>query len=259
MLGQVMDEQSLLTWFQQIDERISQVFIRGTHQYALRAAVLTEMQTALESVFPPSHAVRKRWEDARSRECQALQRDFAGALDFVQDELVEIFRVSYSLLKEGRYQRKTEENFGQRENVFIIHGRDEAKWRELKDIIKSKFGLNPVVLLEQPDIGATTVIEKFEHYALTCGYAIAVFTPDDEVKSGGETYLQARPNVIYELGWFCARLGRSRVMLLLKEGTSIFSDFGGIIQKRFAQNVSERILEIKEDLVAAGVFDETSA
>jgi hypothetical protein len=100
-----MDEQSLLTWLEQIDKRISQVFIRGTHQYAVRAAVLTEMQTALESVFPPSHAVLRRWEDVRSRESQALQSDFGGALDFVQDELVEIFRVAHRLLQEGHARR----------------------------------------------------------------------------------------------------------------------------------------------------------
>jgi len=140
--------------------------------------------------------------------------------------------------------------------VFIIHGRDEAKWRELKDIVKTELRLNPIILLEQPDAGCKTVIEKFEHYAQTCSYAIAVFTPDDEVTSGGETYLQARPNVIYELGWFCGRLGRSGVMLILKEDTSLFSDFGGIIQKRFKISISERVIEIKRDLVSAGVIDD---
>ena len=99
------------------------------------------------------------------------------------------------------------------------------------------------------------MIEKFEHYAETCSYAIAIFTPDDEVTTKGETYLQARPNVIYEIGWFCGRLGRSGVMLLLKEGTSIFSDFGGIIQKRFTSNVTERVIEIRKDLIAAGVLE----
>lgn len=154
-------------------------------------------------------------------------------------------------------RKKAEENLRHRENVFLIHGRDEAKWRELKDILKSEFRLNPIVLLEQPDAGCKTVIEKFERYAQTCSYAIAVFTPDDEVTAGGDTYLQARPNVIYELGWFCGRLGRSGAMLLLKEGTSLFSDFGGIIQKRFSQNISEKVIEIKRDLVASGVLDET--
>ena len=154
-------------------------------------------------------------------------------------------------------RKKAEESLRHRENIFVIHGRNEAKWRELKEIIKTEFRLNPVVLIEQPDAGCKTVIEKFEHYAQTCSYAIAVFTPDDEVASEQEVYLQARPNVIYELGWFCGRLGRSGAMLLLKEGTSVFSDFGGIIQKRFTQNISERIVEIKRDLVAAGVLDET--
>ena len=149
-------------------------------------------------------------------------------------------------------RRKAEESLRQKENVFIIHGRDEAKWRELKDIIQSEFRMNPIVLAQQPDAGCKTVIEKFEHYAQTCSYAIAVFTP--EVSTGSETYLQARPNVIYELGWFCGRLGRGNVMLLLKEGTSMFSDFGGIIQKRFAQNVSENLVEIRKDFIAAGVL-----
>jgi len=105
MLGHAMDEQSLLAWFEQIDVRISQAFTPGTHQYAVRAAVLTEMQTALESVFPPAHAVLRRWEDARSRESQALQSDHGGKLDFVQDELVEIFRMAHRLLKEGHARR----------------------------------------------------------------------------------------------------------------------------------------------------------
>ena len=152
-------------------------------------------------------------------------------------------------------RKKAEHTQRHRENVFVIHGRDEAKWRELKDILKSEFCLNPVVLLEQPDAGCKTVIEKFEYYAKTCSYAIAVFTPDDEVSSENNVYLQARPNVIYELGWFCGRLDRSGAMLLLKEGTSLFSDFGGIIQKRFTQNISEKLLEIKRDLVAAGILD----
>ena len=78
-------------------------------------------------------------------------------------------------------RKKSAEGLRHRENVFLIHGHDEAKWRELKDILKSEFRLNPIVLLEQPDAGCKTVIEKFEHYAQTCSYAIAVFTPDDEV------------------------------------------------------------------------------
>jgi predicted nucleotide-binding protein len=75
------------------------------------------------------------------------------------------------------------------------------------------------------------------------------------VTSGGESYLQARPNVIYELGWFCGRLGRKGAMLLLQHGTFLFSDFGGIIKKEFSKNISEKAIEIRRDLAAAGLLD----
>jgi predicted nucleotide-binding protein len=138
--------------------------------------------------------------------------------------------------------------------VFVIHGHDEAKRRELGTLLSGRLGLIPVILSEQPDEGCSTLIEKFELYAPTCSYAIALFTPDDQVEVKGQTYLQARPNVIYELGWFCAALGRKKVMLLLKDGTTVFSDFSGIVEKRFKEHVSEKFLEIENDLKAAGML-----
>ncbi|MBI5190049.1 MAG: nucleotide-binding protein [Nitrospirae bacterium] len=139
-------------------------------------------------------------------------------------------------------------------NIFIIHGHNEAKRRELKEIIKDDFHLNPVVLLDEPDGGSLPIIEKIEKYAPTCSYAIAVFTPDDVVEKNGEKYLQARPNVIFELGWFCAHRGRSNVMILLQDGTHIFSDFDGIIQKRFVKNVKEVYKEIETELRHANII-----
>jgi len=141
-----------------------------------------------------------------------------------------------------------------KENVFIIHGKDEARWRELKDIMKGDFNLKPIILSEQPDTGAT-IIEKFEKYAQSCSCAIAIFTPDDEVMSGNVNYLQARPNVIYEIGWFCGKLGRDKVILLLKEGTTIFSDFGGIIQKRFVKCIAEKANDIRKDLEQMNILE----
>ena len=130
-------------------------------------------------------------------------------------------------------------------NVFIIHGHSEAKWRELSQII-SGFGLNAVVLKEQPDKGQT-LIEKFEYYAAQCSYAFAIFTPDDVIEKEGIRYFQARPNAIFELGWFCANIGRERVCLILQEAEKMkmFSDFEGIVQKRFKENISEVYKEIE--------------
>lgn len=145
-------------------------------------------------------------------------------------------------------------NMTQKNNIFIIHGQEEAKWRELKDILKSQFNLNPIILQEQTSSGATTIIEKFEHYASTCGYAIAIYTPDDVVSSNETTYQQARPNVIWELGWFCGRIGRKNTILLLKENTSMFSDFNGIEQIRFINNITEVTKRIRSELITAGII-----
>ena len=140
------------------------------------------------------------------------------------------------------------------ENIFIIHGKNEAKWRELQSIIKDDFKLNPIVLMEQPNAGSPTIIEKFERYAPTCSYAFAIFTPDDQIEKEGVTYLQARPNVLFELGWFCAYLGRPKVCILLQKGTEIFSDFDGVLQKRFNKEVKELYKDIADELKHAEVI-----
>jgi predicted nucleotide-binding protein len=51
--------------------------------------------------------------------------------------------------------------------------------------------------------------EKFEDEAQTCSFAFAIFTPDDEVVKPDKPYKQARPNVIYEVGWFKKQSVRS--------------------------------------------------
>jgi Predicted nucleotide-binding protein containing TIR-like domain len=132
--------------------------------------------------------------------------------------------------------------------VFIVHGHSEAKRRELKDFLKNELNLDPIVLMDEPDEGSTTIIEKFERYAPTCAYAIVILTPDDLIDKNGETYLQARPNVLIELGWFMAHLGRNKVLLLVQGDSKIPSDLSGILTKRFNRDVSEIGLYIKREL-----------
>jgi len=43
-------------------------------------------------------------------------------------------------------------------------------------------------------------------------------------------------------------------MLLLKNETSIFSDFGSIVQGIFDKNVSEKIYDIRNDLIECGIL-----
>jgi len=75
-----------------------------------------------------------------------------------------------------------------------------------------------------------------------------LLSPDDVIKSTKGDYSQARPNVIFELGWFYGRLGRDKVCILFKEGTEIHSDLHGVSRIQFRSSVSEKIEEIEKEL-----------
>jgi predicted nucleotide-binding protein len=132
------------------------------------------------------------------------------------------------------------------DKILIIHGRNEAKWRELSDLLKER-GREPVVIEEMTDAGMV-LIDKCIKYAAECCYAIALFTPDDMVKAGKGKVFQARPNVLFELGWFYGRFGPSRVLILKQEGTDVPSDLAGVLTKNFQANVKEVITDIEKEL-----------
>ena len=87
----------------------------------------------------------------------------------------------------------------------------------------------------------------------TC-FAFTIWTPDDIVKSENESYFQARPNTIFELGWFYGRLGRPNVCILFKKGTKIHSDLNGINSIEFEKTVQEKVLQIRAELRDAGII-----
>jgi hypothetical protein len=145
----------------------------------------------------------------------------------------------------------------QTKRIFVVHGSDERNLLRLERLLKDRFGLEPVILRYMPGQGRT-LIEKFEEEAEGCVYAIVLVSPDDQVVVTGSTnpqqYAQARPNVVFELGWFHGRLGRARVCILFKRGTKLHSDLEGISRIEFAENVEEKILEIEKELKAAGLL-----
>ena len=140
-----------------------------------------------------------------------LQKQYNDLHNFILSKLAKYKNIMSHNIDQDK------KRFPNTKKIFIIHGHHEAKRRELESLLKDKFNLTPIVLSEQPNIGLT-IIEKFEKYASECSYAFAIFTPDDIVtKSEDEQYFQARPNVIFELGWFYATLGRSRVCIVEQE------------------------------------------
>jgi len=136
--------------------------------------------------------------------------------------------------------------------VFLVHGHDEANTLKLQAMLRDRFKLEPVVMSRAAGKGRT-LIEKFEQLATECAFAFVLLTPDDDVSAGGGEYTQARPNVTFELGWFYGRLGRERVVMLLKEGTKIHSDLDGVSRIQFIRSVEEKIVEIERELSAADI------
>jgi predicted nucleotide-binding protein len=115
------------------------------------------------------------------------------------------------------------------QNVFIVHGHDEAVKEAVSRFIE-KLGFTAIILHEQPNAGRT-VIEKFEAYS-DVGFAIVLLTPDDIGGTSDKPYdlkPRARQNVIFELGHFFAKLGRQRVCALYKEEVELPSDINGVL------------------------------
>ena len=124
-------------------------------------------------------------------------------------------------------------------DVFIAHGHNDAVKLELKAHLEA-LGLKPIILNEQNDLGFT-IIEKFEYFASTCSFAFIVMTPDDRAvaKSDTDSRWRARQNVIMELGWFMARLGRDRVVILYSGELEIPSDILGVVFLEFRDKIDE--------------------
>ena len=113
--------------------------------------------------------------------------------------------------------------------VFVVHGHDDAALQGLARFLE-KLGLEAIILKEQPDQGRT-IIEKFEDTSDDIGFAVVLLTPDDigaSVKAETSD-ARARQNVVFELGYFAAKLGRGRVCLLRKGHVEIPSDLYGVI------------------------------
>jgi predicted nucleotide-binding protein len=134
-------------------------------------------------------------------------------------------------------------------NVFIIHGHDEVNTLRLRVLLQEHFRLNPVVMMGKPGM-SRALLDKFEQTASACTLAFALITPDDKIDNHGPSYYQARPNVIFEAGWFVGRLGIPRVCLLLKDGATVQSDLDGISRIHFHDNIEEKVLEIQRELEA---------
>lgn len=188
------------------------------------------------------------------REMETMLKSYREELEMVNQNDIAAEEKSYDL-----------------KNIFIVYGHDKISKFELARIIESEFDLKAILFDEQADMGKT-IIEKLEGLAKLPGYAFVLLTPDD---LGGENVqgldlkdldiaeiqlkdlkinlkYRARQNVVLELGYFIACLGRNRVCCLYKTGVELPSDISGFIYKEFTYSVREKESEIRKELRAVG-------
>lgn len=137
-----------------------------------------------------------------------------------------------------------------RQKIFVVHGRDDGPKESVARFLE-KAGLSPIILAEMPD-GGRTVIEKFVAASQDIAFAVVLLTPDDVGALTGESLSpRARQNVILELGYFVALLGRDRVCALRKGSVEVPSDFVGVVYKDLDSGEGWK-LQLWRELMAAG-------
>lgn len=131
-------------------------------------------------------------------------------------------------------------------NIFIVHGHNETIKERVENMLKD-IGLKPIILHKQVDNGYT-IIEKFEQHSNSVNFAIILLTADDEGKAKKEKGYKprARQNVIFEMGYFFAKLGRKNVFLLKENEVENPSDLSGIIYTSYDDQGAWRYSLVKQ-------------
>ena len=96
-------------------------------------------------------------------------------------------------------------------DIFIVHGSDHGA-RDAVARLLDRLDLSPIILDEEASKGRT-IYQKFLDHS-TVVYAVVLFTPDDVGGPADESAsMRPRPrqNVVYELGFFSAKLGHRNV------------------------------------------------
>ena len=126
--------------------------------------------------------------------------------------------------------------------IFVGHGRSFL-WRDLKDHLQDQHGFE-VAAYEVGARAGHVIRDILEEMLGESSFAILVMTGEDATK---DELLIPRLNVVHELGLFQGRLGFSKAIVLLEEGTQEFSNIHGMHQIRFTKG---KIKETFGDVLA---------
>jgi CheY-like chemotaxis protein len=115
--------------------------------------------------------------------------------------------------------------------IFIVHGHDSEALLELKNFIQNTLELGQPIILRERASSGRTIIEKFEKETRDVDIVFVLATPDDRTVTDTNLEVRrSRQNVVFELGFFYAKLQRStgKIIVLKKGEVEIPSDIAGV-------------------------------
>lgn len=234
----------LIRWRLEVGNQIGEVFVSklGRVQLYSTAADLDKWDkfntTLLKNLFTTMSfatnygTLKPSLDSITGKSLEEWQRRLTGwflgkitALESIDEQLVLFDKAPQSVTA----KREVIKPLGSK--VFIVHGHDEAVKQSVARFLEH-LDLDVVILHEKPDRGRTTIEKLVEESDMGVGYAVVLLTGDDVgklVSEGGEPSPRARQNVILELGYFLAKLGRERVHALYQEGVELPSDYDSVL------------------------------
>ncbi|MES2044317.1 MAG: TIR domain-containing protein [Pseudomonadota bacterium] len=176
-------------------------------------------------------------------EVAAIRHSFGTCVGVAQ-----IARKAASHLQRKARQRTQDARIGT--NIFIGHGRSTA-WRELKDFVQDRLHL-PWDEFNRVPVAGVTNQARLAEMLDAAAIALVIMTAEDEVADG---VMQARMNVIHEVGLFQGRLGFTKAIVLLENGCEEFSNIQGLGQIRFPSgNIAASFEEVRRVLERESVI-----
>ena len=135
--------------------------------------------------------------------------------------------------------------------VFVVYGHDHNARTQLEAMLR-RWELEPLIL-DQLASSGQTIIEKLEEYTSQVNFAIVLATPDDvgyAKNCENNKKYRVRQNVVLEMGMLLAKIGRSKVAILLSQAEDMESpsDINGLIYIPFKDNIEESKLSLAKEL-----------
>jgi predicted nucleotide-binding protein len=102
--------------------------------------------------------------------------------------------------------------------VLLLHGPDKVTRQTVSRYLED-IGIAPLVLREATYSGASVPSEPLVDIAERAGFAVVLMTPDDiahPTSKPAEKKRRPSQNVVFELGYLAATLGRNKILVLTK-------------------------------------------